>query len=67
MIRLYMGLWGFEIQGERAQEAAEDLEGRYDRLYRLAAITPYDLDYSTETEGWIDKVEKLYGVKIKVF
>lgn len=60
------GLWCYEPRGERAKEAAEDLEGRYDRLDRLAAYTPFDLNYQDETDGWIAEIENKYNVIIKI-
>lgn len=61
------GLWGYELRGERAKEAAEDLAGRYDRLDRLAAYTPSDLNYQDETDGWIAEIENKYNVTIKIY
>ena len=61
------GLWGYELRGERAKEAAEDLEDRYEQLDWIAAITPHDLDYSTETDGWIAEIENKYNVTIKIY
>lgn len=62
-----MGLWGYEVFGERsaAEDAAADLEAKQEYLDRLRAVTPYTLD-STESSGWIDEISEKYGVIIHV-
>lgn len=62
-----MGLWGYEVFGERraAEDAAAEIEARQEYLDRLRAVTPYTLD-STETDGWISEIGAKYGVLIRV-
>jgi hypothetical protein len=66
MEKVDRGLWYYEITGEHEKEAARDLEARYEQLDRIAARTPYDLDYDIESGGWIAEIETKYNVHIKV-
>ncbi len=61
MKKIDMGLYNYEITGEREAEAAQEMEKRIDRLNHLPGV----LYYNDELEAIRKKIAEDYGVDIR--
>ena len=61
MKKVDMGLYSYEITGEREAEAAQEMEKRIDRLNHLPGV----LYYADELEAIRKKIAEDYGVDIR--
>lgn len=61
MKKIDMGLYTYEITGEREAEAAQEMEKRIDRLNHL----PNVMYYNDELEAIRKKIAEDYGVDIR--